>query len=172
MLKKLILSGIIFAASSSSYAGAFYVGPGLQYEAISTQFTSYQAISPRLTFGYGTPLNDVYCLAGEFFAVAGTVHNHPTSSGLKNTPNAGFSLLPGFLFGQHSFGYGRLGLITADFSAQNTHAWGAQAGLGIETAMTPHWDIRGEYVYTAYENVSEMGSPKSSAFVMGLMYQF
>jgi hypothetical protein len=171
MFNKTRLLPILLALSSSlTYAGNFYLGPSLQYESIQAE-DSYQAISPRVTFGYGTPLNDVYGLAGEIFAAAGTIENHPSDSGLKNTPNVGFSILPCVLFGTKSFGFGRLGLITASFSAHDTDVvWGAQAGLGFETPIAHAWDIRAEYVYTAYENVSLEGSPKSSAFVLGFMY--
>jgi len=171
MFKKTILAITSMSLTTLIHAGTFYLGPGLQYESIAAN-TSYQAVSPRLTFGYGGPLNDVYGLAAELFAAAGTIENHPSNSGLKNTPNAGISILPSFLFGTHSFGFGRLGLILANFSAQNSNTWGAQAGLGVETPITQSVNIRAEYVYTAYENVPMQGSPKSSAFVMGFMYYF
>jgi hypothetical protein len=171
MFKKSILAMILTCLTAPLHAGTFYLGPGLQYESIAAE-TSYQAISPRITFGYGGPLNPAYGLAAELFGAAGTIENHPTDSGLKNTPNVGLSILPSILFGTHSFGFARLGLITASFSAQNTNAWGAQAGLGFETPIMRSVNIRAEYIYTAYENVSMEGSPKSSAFVMGFMYYF
>jgi hypothetical protein len=172
MLKKILLSSLIFTVSTSlSYAGVFYAGPSLQYESLEAN-TSYQAISPRLTFGYSSPLNDVYCLAGELFAVAGTIDNHPGNSDLKNTPNFGISILPGFMFGQQSFGFARLGMVTADFSAQDDNIYGLQAGLGVEVGITNNVDVRGEYAYTAYQNVNNTGSPKSSMAVLGLMYRF
>jgi len=161
----------LLSLSPLSHAGTFYLGPSLQYESIAAD-TSYQAISPRITFGYGGPLNDAYGLAAEIFAAAGTIENHPSDSGLKNTPNVGISILPSFLFGTQSFGFARLGLITASFSAQDTNVWGAQAGLGVETPIIRSVNIRAEYIYTAYENVSMQGAPKSSAFVMGFLYHF
>ena len=171
MFKKIPLAIIFISFTPFSHAATFYLGPGLQYESISAN-TSYQAISPRITFGYGGPLNDVYGLDVEVFAAAGTIDNHPSNSKLKNTPNAGLSILPSFLFGTQSFGFARLGLITASFSAEDSNTWGAQAGLGVETPIVRSVHIRAEYIYTAYENVSMQGSPKSSAFVLGLMYHF
>lgn len=162
---------LLIIITSFCDAGTFYLGPGLQYESIEAN-TTYQAISPRITFGYGGPLNEVYGLAAELFAAAGTIENHPSDSGLKNTPNVGVSILPSILFGAKSFGFARLGLITASFSAQDNNVWGAQAGLGFETPIMRSVDIRAEYIYTAYENVSMEGSPKSSAAVLGFLYQF
>ena len=171
MFKKTLLAIALLSLTPLSHAATFYLGAGLQYESIEAN-TTYQAISPRVTFGYGGPLNDVYGLAAELFAAAGTIENHPTDSGLKNTPNAGVSILPSVLFGAQSFGFARLGLITASFSGQDNNAWGAQAGLGFETPIMRSVYIRAEYIYTAYENVSMQGSPKSSAAVVGLMYHF
>lgn len=177
MIKKLTLSALIFAASTSlSYAGIFYMGPSLEYESVKGDNSSYQTISPRLTIGYGEKLEFPYYLAGELFAVAGNISGHPDDSRLKNTPSFGASLLPGFMLYDNTFLYGRLGAIATEFSDSSSYTWGGQVGVGIETAITDTWDIRTEYIFTQYghvdiDTVSE-GSPHSNTVAVGIIHRF
>jgi opacity protein-like surface antigen len=40
----------------------------------------------------------------------------------------------------------------------NSIRWGLAAGAGLEYAVSPNWSIRGEYLYTTYQDVTVDGS--------------
>lgn len=169
---------MVFITKTISYAGVFYMGPSLQYESVKADNgDSYQTLSPRLTVGYGKKIQFPYYVAGELFAVAGNIQGHPSNSSLKNTPSVGASLLPGFMLDDHTFLYGRLGVISTHFSTANSYTWGGQVGFGIETAITDSWDIRSEYIFTQYGNInsnesSSIGAPHSNMIAIGLIHHF
>jgi opacity protein-like surface antigen len=110
----------------------------------------------------------------------------------------GVSVLPGLMVLDHTMAYVRLGVVqtrftnTATFSgidegvnrsfsaSKNENVWGWQAGVGLQTAISPCVDLRGEYVYTGYRSYSlgrdEFGSarvtPSNDQFNVGLVYKF
>jgi opacity protein-like surface antigen len=68
--------------------------------------------------------------------------------------------------------YGRGGFVRTRFSNVNKMSTGGLLGLGLQTAMTQHVDLRGEYAYTTYANTGGIQSPRMDEFDVGVAYKF
>jgi opacity protein-like surface antigen len=179
MLKKLAAICVLTLASSTvAQAGSFYIGPSLMLNYLSAKHSSYHSLSPRLSVGYGGDVVDNFYLAGEVTASPGGAdlqnnYTKGTDENTKITHSYGISAIPGLKLSDTAMLYARLGAARSYFTNQNKNVVGGQAGLGIQVSMTPSWDIRGEYIRTAYRSVSaDIGSPKSNAFDVGVIHTF
>lgn len=176
MRKKILACAILAACvNTGAMAGNFYVGPTLFAENISANQSSYRGMHPRMSLGYGDRMENYY-LAGEIFAVPfSTPISYSTNSTGVNariSRSFGLSLLPGYMITDSVMGYLRLGVVNSKFSGPNTSKSGGQVGAGLETNLTSNWDLRGEYIYTAYQSVNGLGSAKSNEVGIGAVYKF
>lgn len=89
-----------------------------------------------------------------------------SSMQLKNS--YGISFLPGLMVTHNTLLYGRVGYVRSQFDlensipiannneleagSENTSLNGSQLGIGLETVLTKHWSLRGEYTYTDYNS--------------------
>ncbi len=179
MLKKLVAASIFTIMSSTiAYAGSFYMGPSVMLNYLSAKNSSYNSLSPRLSAGYGGIVANNFYLAGELTATPGSVdlkngYTHGTDQNTKVTHTYGLSVIPGIKLNDTAMVYGRVGAVKSYFSSQAKTVTGGQAGIGVETSVSPTWNLRSEYIYTAYRSVShDIGSPKSNAIGIGLIHNF
>jgi hypothetical protein len=175
MFKKFMMTSVILAGSAmvNSYAGNLYLGPTLFVQDNIAGRSNYRGLHPRMSLGYADSFEDFY-LSGEIFAVPFSATLQDNGNGgdsARTTRTYGASLLPGAMITQHILGYVRLGVVTSVFSGPNTSRAGAQMGLGLQTCLTPYWDLRAEYNYTTYRSAPDIGAIKSDQMGVGLIYK-
>lgn len=177
MFRKLVLMGAALTLTSSfAFAsGAPYLGVGIG-EATNTTDSlnrNFRGLPFHVNAGYGALLSQNLYLGGELFGTLGTLTLN--DNGLKTTYGYGASLLPGIMLGEHTLTYLRLGLVRSHFtpsSSSNRNVNGGQLGLGMQLGLTQNLDLRGEYVYTAYQSFSGISTPRQDQFNFGLIYKF
>lgn len=179
MLKKILITGAALALSSSlAFAsGIPYLGVSLG-EATNTTDTenrNFRGMPLLFNAGYGALLSQNLYLGAEMFATAGTANLN--DNGLKTTYGYGLSVLPGIMLGDHTMTYLRAGLVRSHFTpsgsgSTNRNVNGGQLGLGMQIGLTQNLDLRGEYVYTAYQSFSGISTPRQDQFNLGLVYKF
>lgn len=176
MLKHVLFSLLLALSFTTSYAGSFYLYPSALLQSITAEDSSYRGLSPRLASGFGSILGQSFFLAGEVGATVGTaiLSNNTDTTGISLRVNRtyDFSLLPGMLFSENTLGYLRLGVASSNFSAPNEKVTGGILGVGLQLAIINCWFVRGEYFYTAYGAVSDVGNPVSDTFALGVVYTF
>lgn len=175
MLKKIMVASIIIAASSNVAfaASAPYAGAGLGVNTLtSTSGTNYRGVPINVFAGYGATISTTFYLGGEVFITPFTGTISKTNNVLRTTYGFGASVMPGIMFSDHTLGYIRAGVVRSHFSSIGENKTGGQLGLGMQTNVTQDIDLRGEYVFTAYNSVSSANSPKSDAFNLALVYKF
>ena len=138
----------------------------------STSGSNYRGVPIDVFAGYGTTINTTLYLAGEAFVTPFTGTVSKSNNVLRVTYGYGASILPGIMFSDHTVGFIRAGFVRTHFTSIGQNKTGGQLGLGMQTNVAQNLDLRTEYVYTAYSNVSSAKSPKSDAFKLGLMYKF
>lgn len=163
---KILLSVPLLLAVSTVLAGegsGIYAGLGTGV-AVNTQTgSSYRGLPFSLFAGYAGRVDEGISLAGE---VGGNLTTIPLNNdGLRNTWSYGFSLLPGLYLSEHALGFLRVGVLWTEFSGRKKT--GIEGGLGLKTALTREWDLRGEYDYIRYS-----GSIKTDQFAVGMVYSF
>lgn len=202
MFKKLLIASAVLAVSTSVAFAANYKGdykgeaapapcPTYTYTTgpyiglsvgdrtnYSGTPTTFKGIDGNLSVGYGAIWNDMFYLAGELFGLDTakvkdfTNANKFGTVGAKSSWGVGASILPGLMITDHVLGYARLGAIRTRFNDQSTNKTGWQGGLGLQTNVYGNWDLRAEYVYTGYGNVSGIGNVSSDQANLGLVYKF
>lgn len=185
MLKKLKLASAILLLSTNvmAYSGP-YVGASLGITANTATnqvFGSFRGVPMSVFAGYGGILFENFYLAGE---LTGTIATWELSNqgALKTSYGYAASILPGFVLCDHTLVFGRLGIVQTHFSQIRTPVssgtetpFGGQFGLGIQTALTQHVDLRGEYDFNAYNSISSGGyssHPRSDVATASLIYKF
>lgn len=156
-------------------AGNFYLGPSVIYQEITAPNSTVRGIKPKFTVGYGSRFDD-FNLGLEAFYIPGIAtmsDNHDNGApSVKVKQEYGASILPGYYITDSIIGYARLGAISSNFSGVNTRKTGGQAGVGFETRLTDHWDIRAEYIYTQYPNITGLGTVHSNEGDLSFIYRF
>jgi len=175
MFKKIVITSVIFAGClSTAWAGSFYLGPALTYEALKAGRIHYQGLSPVLYIGYGDWVREWLYIAGEIFGSPKSIdiNNEPKNGvSLKTKYTYGASLIPGINLDDMIMAYARLGFVSAKFQDLNERKGGSQMGLGLDGKIMDCWSIRAEYVYTMYSSVSGVGSLRSDEFTLAAIYQ-
>lgn len=176
--RKIFLCALCITCTEISYTdnSSLYIAPNVLLQNITSDDSSYRGISPKLALGYGTLLGQSFFLAGEVSATIGTaeVSNNTDNNGVSVRVNRSydFSVLPGMLFSENTLGYLRLGVVSSNFSAPNTTTTGGELGVGLQLAILNCWYIRGEYFYTTYGAIEDVGAPVSDTFALGAVYTF
>lgn len=144
--------GTIFTGYGHTFANRSYLGVelGTDFPKRSTCFNRPSVTFPDITFRN--------CLSIENY-LSGDV-------------------LPGFRIHRNVLVYGRLGMMYSHFSevdenitfstprpAMNINQWGTRFGLGINVAITPHFSLGGDYIYTAYPTLNTTLSDFNSQFI-------
>jgi opacity protein-like surface antigen len=178
MLKKIILCIVIVLLPIVSFARP-YVGADLGITANTTSTAgnkkpgNFRGIPVTLFAGYGAEINDNFYLAGEVFVTPGTGELSQTKGHyVKSTYGYGASFIPGMIISDHTLAYARLGLVRSHFDKNDVNATGGQFGLGLQAGVSKNVDVRGEYIFTAYESFNGNTSPKADQVNVGLVYKF
>jgi opacity protein-like surface antigen len=177
MLKKALIacSALALTTGLSFASGVPYIGASIG-EATNTTTSlnrNFRGTPFTLDAGYGALLSQNLYLGAEIFGVLGTASLD--DNGLKSTYGYGLSLLPGLMLGDHTMTYVRGGLVRTHFTPSattNRNVTGGQVGLGMQLGLTQNLELRGEYVFTAYQSFSGISTPRQDAFNLGLIYKF
>lgn len=178
LIKKTILFMLFVTYTNLSYASnsSIYLYPNVLLQSITSDDSSYRGLSPKLALGYGTVLGQSFFLAGEVSATIGTAelsnNTGTTGTSVRVNRSYDFSVLPGMLFSENTMGFLRLGVVSSNFSQPNATAAGGEIGVGLQFAVLNCWYIRGEYFYTAYSAIKDVGTPVSDTFALGAVYTF
>lgn len=163
------------ACSSTVLAGGPYMGPALVLQDLVTNDANYRGVQPRLSIGYDG-LYDCLYWAGEVFVTPTTLtmsDNHPLSANsLKISHDFGISFLPGLFISEDIIAYLRLGIVRSKFKDLNSWQTAGQGGVGVQAILSTAWSLRGEYIYTSYGSINNLGTPQSDQYGIGLIYKF
>ncbi len=174
MIRKWLIASAILAMSSQSVfadcMGVSYGGFGAGVRDNIKNANNYRGIEGNLFLGYGMMMNPAFYIAGEAFLTPGSIPIN--DNGLKTTYGFGASALPAIMISEHTMAFLRLGIVETSFTNGSKKA-GGQIGVGLQTGLTQNWDLRAEYIYSAYTTVtSKIGAPKSDQANMSLVYKF
>lgn len=139
---------------------------------------AYKGLETTLLLGYTAMLGDAFYLSIEAFGQdSASLQDYRSRVGAeplgaKSTWGYGLSLLPGLLLNDRVLGYLRFGVVSTRFTNVNNTAIGGQAGVGLQTPISKHFDLRAEYTYTFYNSISQLGNPKADLFNLGVVYHF
>lgn len=168
--------------SHFSFGGGVYLGADLGLRTnYSSSPSAYKGFEGTLLAGFGYLAKSGLYIAEEVFAgdgfqLQGYTNSNNNNAGVKSSWSVGLSLLPGYLILDNVLAYGRLGVVKTYFSSSGGNANGGQLGLGLQTALTEAWDLRGEYIYSFYSAVSGCSmadsAVKADQFNVGLIYKF
>lgn len=172
MFKKLIIATAILAASAN-----IALANGTPYLGISTGYENdggYNGLVNNLSAGYGATVdkNQKVYLGGELFTQLGSIslsHNQMN----RSTYGYGASFIPGYMLTPCTMLYGRLGVISQRYTHFNAITQtDSQVGVGLQTSLARHWDLRGEYVHTNNGIINNFFSNKSNQANVGVVYKF
>lgn len=182
--EKPVYKGEILPPPPCFYAGP-YVGASFGPRVNNTGAPSaYQGLEGFVSAGWGWMINQDIYLAGEFWvgdSIKLKNYNAAGDGSPRSTWDAGFSVLPGFMLTDTILAFARAGVQRAHFRAQppdpcncnsGTTRNGWHVGIGGQSNLCGRWDIRGEYTYQQYTNVTSIGTPRGSVFTLGLIYKF
>lgn len=177
MFKKLLATSAIFVGSlSTAFAtGSFYLGPSLTYMDLTSDVVNYTGLTPGLYLGYGAWARDWLNLSVEVFGKTKSYNidsNNKDSINLKTDYNLGISLVPAANLDNVLLGFLRLGYVRTKFSSFDETKGGFQLGVGIEGELVECWNLRGEFDYTQYNSLDEIGTVKSKEVTLALIYRF
>jgi opacity protein-like surface antigen len=173
VLKKLSLALVTAISIFPCFAGNFYFGPGISLQDTYAEDSSYRGVNPKFSFGYGQHFNEFWYVGTEANASFGTATLQTGgTNNLKTSNTFGLSLLPGIQLTPDTLAFTRFGLVNSYFNEPDKRQTGGQLGLGLETHLTPSWEVRGEYTYSEYSNMINIGTPKTSAFTFGFVHNF
>jgi len=177
MFKKILLTSAIIATSSTAFAITPYLGVGVGELTNTASLANSRALTASVFGGIGDVLNPMFYLGGELLINLGatsiSTNNSPGATSVKSSYGYGLSIIPGLMLSDHTMAYLRAGLVETKFTGPSKTAMGGQAGLGIQTSLAQSWDLRGEYVYTAYQSAKPIkGNPRSDQYNLALVYKF
>jgi opacity protein-like surface antigen len=164
-----------FACTTNSFESGPYVGSSL---GLKTNYTSnpaiYKGANAQLFLGVAWVSPAFYFGTEVGAGIDAEIQNYKNADypGLRDSWNLQLGVLPGFIVADSILTYVRLGLVRTHFSDVATSVTGGQVGAGLQAAVARHWDLRGEYVYSFYETLGSLGTPRSDQFTLGLIYKF
>lgn len=175
-MKKFLLPGVLlFLCAAPALAANYYLGAALAYDAYYLNELRYQSFSPRLVGGYGGWWTKWIYMAGELYGSPKDFkrsNNPQPNQTLKEKYTFGASLIPGVYLDNLLTGYLRLGVQYTKFDQTNSTRQGLQTGLGLDYAATGCWHVRGEYDFTKFDHLSNVGSPRLNEYVLSVIYHF
>ena len=178
-MKKIILASAMLVATISvaSANSAPYVGTSLGVNSNTSTHANggsggaYRGIPLKVFAGYGGIISETFYLAGELTATLGSAEisnkNH-----MKTSYGYGLSALPGVMVNDETLAFARVGYVRSRFANVTKMSSGAQLGFGMQTSVTQHVDLRGEYDFTSYANAGAIKSPRTDEFNLGMVYKF
>ncbi len=151
----------------------------------------------QLFAGYGMMANQNIYLGSEIFAnlasTSAKLNSSNPSDGssfsdkLSTKASYGASIIPGVMLNDNLLAFARIGVIRTRFDhtlhdsdsstpnrTDHINVTGGQLGLGAQTNVAPNVDVRGEYVYTAYQSFSsfdEKIKAHNNQAILSLIYK-
>lgn len=178
MFKKVLLASAVLAATTGIAAAnpAPYLGASVGVSNVSSTNSGgvsafHRGVPFKLFAGYGGVVSDSFYLAGELSGTVATA-NITDKNNMKTTYGYGLSVIPGVQISKDTLAYVRAGVVRTRFSEVSKFSTGGEFGFGLQTNVAQNLDLRGEYDFTAYKNVSNIKAPRSDAFNLGLVYKF
>lgn len=140
MFKKIIFITSIMISSSMALATTPYVGGSLGVANVGSGYSLAQ--TAKIFAGLGNIIGEsqILYLGSEFNVDA---YHYP---GIHMIYGAGVSFIPGIMLTQNTMVYARLGVEGIKYHDDYTRIYGVgtQLGLGLQTSLTNHWNVRGE----------------------------
>ncbi len=176
MFKKMILASAVLVSTVAAASPAPYVGANLGLNVNSSTNASFhnagvfRGVPLNVFVGFGGVLTQSFFLAGEATANLATAVI-TNKNDMKTTYGFTLSALPGVMLNDNTLAFVRAGFARTRFSDVNKMVSGTQLGFGMQTGMTQHVDLRGEYDYTAYANAATVKSPRTDAYTLGVVYK-
>lgn len=106
----------------------------------------------------------------------------PDGISIRSSWSGGISAILGMMIADNLIAYIRGGWVRTHFRANNpddacqcndgANRSGWQVGLGGQSNIIDSFDIRGEYIYSQYQKISYIGTPRSHQFNIGFIYRF
>jgi outer membrane immunogenic protein len=201
VLKKIVMVSAILAVSSSVVlaSGSPYIGLNVGGNNVDDKYTSSEGevahfaantLLGGLFGGYGGIVSPNVYLGGEVFVNFSQKASINEDDGFNETDqnnyNYGIAFIPGYMLGDHTMVYAKLGVERGRFTfvvnaapTTKSTAGGLLVGLGLQAALTANVDLRGEYVYNKYKDISTQSSAgptkdsmTSGVYTIGLVYKF
>jgi opacity protein-like surface antigen len=157
------------------------IGPRVNVTTIPSSFVGFDGTA---SLGYGMMAYPNFYLAGEIFGGGSAnikAYKNANGTSPRSTWNYGASVLPGVMINNDVLGYLRAGVVRSRFTSvrpngstvsSNKNLTGFQVGGGAQTNVAPNLDVRGEYVYSQYQNTSVLNKVQGHQFNLGLVYKF
>jgi opacity protein-like surface antigen len=195
MLRKLLIGGMVLAASSTiafaqaNYKGdykgempcpgfvaapyvGFSIGNRVNWSGVSQVF---DGLDFNLSAGYAAMMSPEFYLAGEIFAIGtATLKDYAVAANASSKSNwsYGLSILPGMLITNDLLGYLRGGVTRTHFNSVGENSTGWHIGAGLQTNIMDNLDLRAEYIWTSYNSISGINHVQSNQANLGLVYKF
>lgn len=161
-----------YSYQAGPYIGAS-VGPVVNVAAAPA---AYQGFSGILSVGWAHMMNNSVYIAGEFFGGSNARLKNSTIAGdftsVSSSYTYGFDVIPGWMITDRVLAYFRAGVVRTQFNDVNVGRTGWQVGLGGQTNVYKNIDIRSEFIYSQFNSISGVGTPRSDQFNLGLVYKF
>lgn len=142
-------------------------------ENVGEAAANYRGMPITIMGGYGADVGNAFYLGGEVLFTPSTGElSSSQGNDLKTTYGYGLSFIPGIRVSENVLGYARFGLLQTHYEEQGSNVSGAQFGVGLQASLTQHWDMRGEYNVTSYNNVKNISALRSDQFNIGVVYRF
>lgn len=203
MFKKILIamsSAVLFMSANASFAqpGA-YIGFGVganqgSWSIQDANNVNYGAgshgVIGTLLAGYALNADRFYLGLEGFITEAsnksGTkrINNGTVSRYVRQTYGYGFGVLPGYMITDGAIVYARGGAVRSHFQVRDTSVGrnvsnaptqtGVQVGCGVQVAVAPNFDLRGEYAYTSYRSYSNANgrfTPRDNQLGLSLLYR-
>jgi opacity protein-like surface antigen len=155
--------------------------------------------------GYGGLVSQSVYLGGELFINTANMNSSSTvmtatqdiSNGaqvsLQTKASYGISFIPGWMLTDHTMAYLRMGVLRTQFAVSVNGATGyngstsptqsgAEFGFGLQSKLSPNWELRGEYIYSTYNSFNSTAlsstltryhfKPTTDRVNFGLLYKF
>lgn len=160
-------------ATYASSKGVPYVGISLG-EQFRKAYGTYNGMITNIFAGYGAKVgaSEKFYVGGEVFGETGSIPFSHNQYGNRATYAFGASFIPGFMLTDCTMAYGRVGVKGSHYHGTDNFNTGTQLGLGLQTALTQHWDLRGEYAYTGSGIINHFGSNGTNQINLGVLYKF
>lgn len=137
---------------ASPASASYYLGPGIAL--INVQ--GYTGFTPKFFVGYGALVGKTksFYIGSEIFVGGGSLllsHNQR----YRVNGFAGLSFLPGYKLYDTTILFLRIGPEATYYTNLNLVKIGAMVGIGFQSNVAPHWDMRAEYDYNTNKNLNQ-----------------
>lgn len=193
-------SSLAFAADAAPYVGASLGWNNNNYNlknSAGTTSTNFNAngATGGIFAGVGAKVNQSIYLGGEAFVNGGSMTSSNkstdafgTTDKINKTYSYGLDFVPGLMVTDTTKVYAKAGVVRSRFKltqtagvgsglttgSASTTVTGGRLGLGVQTEVNKSFDVRGDFVHTAYNSFTTYGNkvkPSDNELTLGLVYK-